>query len=116
MHELSLVRTLLEHIDRLIVDQGASRLCAVYLQVGEFSGVEPDLLKIAFHDSMAFRGQADVALQVELVPLLARCLACDHRFHVFDFVFQCPQCACQEVEIVAGQELLLDRIEVEHEG
>lgn len=53
MHERSLVMALLRQVDQLRRAQGGHRVVMVRVSVGEFSGVEPELLRIAFQDVVA---------------------------------------------------------------
>jgi Zn finger protein HypA/HybF involved in hydrogenase expression len=53
MHERSLVMALLRQVDELRRAQGGQRVVLVRVSVGEFSGVEPELLRMAFQDVLA---------------------------------------------------------------
>ena len=48
MHEASLVQSLLEQVQTLMRDHQAQRVQTIQLSVGEFSGVEPELLRSAY--------------------------------------------------------------------
>ncbi len=113
MHERSLVRSLLSLIEDRMGGQPLSCLRAVHLSIGEFAGVEVPLLKIAFEDAMKERAQCEVDLFLSIVALRARCVACRAEFDVEAFEFRCPVCHQRQVEVIAGQEFILDRLEVE---
>lgn len=113
MHERSLVRSLLSLIEDKMDGQPLSCLRAVHLSIGEFAGVELSLLRIAFDDAMKEREQCEVELFVSVVALRARCVTCRAEFDVDAFEFRCPECQQRQVEVIAGQEFILDRLEVE---
>jgi len=48
MHERSLVRSLIEQVVEEMQSRGIERIVSVQLQIGEFSGVEPALIELAF--------------------------------------------------------------------
>jgi hydrogenase nickel incorporation protein HypA/HybF len=48
MHEYSIVQALLERVEREAEARGASRVVRVHVRLGEYSGVEPQLLATAY--------------------------------------------------------------------
>lgn len=107
MHERSLVARLVDQIDDELRDRRLSSLKEVRLEIGEFAGIEPSLLELAFQELSLNRWEQDVTLRLDIVPLTARCLACRHEFHVEQFRFICPECDHALVEVIAGEELRL---------
>ncbi len=114
MHEFSVVRTLLTQIDD-IARRNSGRVSEVRVCVGEFSGVDADLLQLAFAqlapESCAERAQ----LKIERTELQARCEACRADFAVKGYRFVCPNCAGNRVHIVCGEELTLESVLLETE-
>lgn len=110
MHEESLVRRLLRDLDALAVRHAATRATLVRLQVGEFSGVDPELIRLAFERLSANTVADRAVLEVRRIPLAARCSTCAKTFPVAGFRFRCPDCPGTEVEIVGGEELLLESV------
>lgn len=113
MHETSLVRSLLKQVERVVVEHNAGRVLSVRLSIGEFSGVEPDLIRCAFDDLVQNTSMNGAALIVTRVPLEAQCNSCEHSFHVERFRFECPMCRQKEITIVRGEELLLESVTLE---
>jgi hydrogenase nickel incorporation protein HypA/HybF len=110
MHEFSLVATLLDQIERIARQEHATAVTGVALQVGEFSGVDAELLRLAFEQSTAGTCAQEAALQIERVPLEGRCPACGEEFPILDFKFLCPRCGNRDVAAVRGEELILERL------
>lgn len=114
MHEASLVRSLLAQVERLALDNGARRVTEVKVTVGEFAGVEPDLLELAFERQSAGTSLDGARLQLTRVPLEAECAACGSTFRVEQFDFTCPTCRRPGSAVVTrGEELWLESIMLE---
>lgn len=113
MHERSLVRALLRQALGIMAQQGASRALAIRLSVGEFSGVEPELLRTAYDEMVQDTALCGAELTVEQIPLTAACEQCGCEFPVKRFRFECPACRSRQVSIRRGDELLLDTITLE---
>lgn len=56
MHEYSIVQSLMDSCEMHCANNSATKVIKVYIQIGEFSGVEPRLLQTAFD---AFKEQSD---------------------------------------------------------
>ena len=114
MHERSLVRALLANVEDLMQQQSGDRVVAVNISVGDFSGVEPDLLKIAFDDLVRSTRAMGALLHIQRVSLEARCHDCCCAFHVQRFRFECPRCGSRDIKIVRGEGLMLESVTMEH--
>ena len=116
MHEYSLVDGLLAQIDALRVEHQADRVTAVRLIVGEFSGIEAQLLHTAFDELSQGTPMEGATLEIQSSELLARCKDCRAEFHVGGFQFVCPHCQSGSVDIEKGEELILDTLTFVDEG
>jgi hydrogenase nickel incorporation protein HypA/HybF len=107
MHELSIADCILaiarEHA-------GERRLAAVRVQVGHLRQVVPSALSFAF-ELLA----PDVELEIVEVPAAGRCRACGADTPLPVFPLTCAHCGALDVEIVRGEELLVESLEVEVE-
>ena len=110
MHETALAAQLLRRVEGAARAEGAARVTAVRLLVGEFAGVEPELLESGFRLMAAGTLAQGARLEVERVPLEAECAACGLRFRVRDFRFACPECGSGRTRVVAGEDLVLDAL------
>ncbi len=116
MHEVSVARSLIREVEAIAARAGAERVTSIRVRVGEFSGVDPDLLQsaVALVTTHGIARNLDVI--VERIALTARCSACDSEFAVQRFKFICPKCCSTETRIVAGEELVLDTVTLEGPG
>lgn len=112
MHEYSVVANLLETCEELAREKQAQRVCKVFVSIGERSGVNADLLKSAFENYKEGSICGEAELVVKRQPILLECRDCG-VLEAKDLCYtQCPQCA-KEVKILAGMDMLLERLELE---
>lgn len=115
MHELSLIRTLLQQVDAIQASHADCVLRRIDVSVGEFSGIDPELLRLAFSSTSEGNSLAGVEFRVARVPLCARCRNCDREFPVHRFRFVCPNCECTGTDVVRGEELRLESVTFEEQ-
>jgi len=106
MHEQSLVKNLLKHVDDIRRQHDAEHVTKVCVEVGPLSGVEPLLLAAAFEQLAPGGTAASATLVIDEVALLAQCESCDLEFEVGDFVFRCPTCR-GNVKVIRGDDFQL---------
>lgn len=115
MHEVSVVQSLLEHIQRYGAEYRLDRVTKVVVRVGDLVGICKDSLRFAF-DALSPGTIAEGAeFVIESVPGQLRCQACGLETETERQV----QCGCARcggaVLIIAGRELDLQTIEGEQE-
>jgi len=113
MHERSLVRALLRQVENMAAAYPAVRVLSIQVRIGEFSGVEPDLLASAYDDLIGDTPLRGAALKLERVPLQAVCRQCGRPFHIERFHFQCERCGSPDLTLSGGEEMLLDSVTME---
>lgn len=113
MHERSIIRQLLQQVVEVMLEHESSRVTTVRISVGEFSGVEAELLRTAFRDMSPYTPAQGAELRLETVPLEAACDACGSEFAVKHFHFLCPACESQQVRILRGEDLMLESVTLE---
>ena len=107
MHERSITRQLLLQLEELMAPYRSDHVVSIRISVGEFSGIEPSLLSIAF-DEMSLNTSVEGAeLIVDAVPLEGRCNICTNEFLIHQFTFECPRCGSSSVTFTRGEELML---------
>ena len=112
MHELAIAEGLVE----IVCDHAAGRrVTRVDVKLGHLRQVVPSALELGFQlvaDGTVVEG---AALEIEEIPVEAVCQACAAHARQVDFPFACPGCGSFELEIVKGEELLVDCLEVTDE-
>ena len=113
MHEYSLVRGLLTQVDEMRCQHQADSVVSIKLTVGEFSGIEADLLHSAFEELSQGTALEGAILELTRTILEARCEMCQSEFPIVKFRFICPECNSLSVTICQGEELLLESVTME---
>jgi hydrogenase nickel incorporation protein HypA/HybF len=93
--------------------EGAVSIAVVRLRVGELAGVELEALRFAFPLVMQDTIAALAQLQIESVPAICYCAACDKSFHAQQGHAVCPSCGTLSKRLLSGQELQLVAVEVD---
>ncbi len=112
MHELSIatavLNTALKHCDD-------RRVTLVNVRVGRLRQVVAGSLE--FYFEIVARNTVCEGAELELVEIEARlqCRDCERAWSPEIPAFRCPSCASAQVDVVAGEELEIDYIEVEQE-
>ena len=111
MHEYSLVEAIMERVVAEARARNALSVHRVSVRVGALAGVEPELLVTAFEIWREGTGCSDAVLDVVRVPAEWVCVSCRLAIPEGE-VLACASCGGR-VRLAAGDELLLDRIEME---
>lgn len=108
MHELGLCSSIIDAIERRA---GEREVSTVRVRVGRLHHVHPE----AFDQSFAVAAVGTVAegarAQLVLLPVRARCAGCGVTWECEEIPTACGGCGGVEVELVGGDELLLESIQ-----
>jgi hydrogenase nickel incorporation protein HypA/HybF len=110
MHELALA----DSVVRIACAHARGRrVLKVDLKVGHLRQVVPSALEFAF-GLVAEGTEAEGAeLGMELVPAAGRCRACGADTPLPELPLRCAACGGLDVEVLHGEELLVDSLEIE---
>ncbi len=113
MHELSVTQNLLALALRHAEKSGAARITRLNLVVGELASVIDD--SVAFYwDLVSKDTPAEGAeLTFRRIPGRMRCRDCGNEYQIKKGELACPQCESVKVAVSAGDEFLLESIEVQ---
>jgi hydrogenase nickel incorporation protein HypA/HybF len=110
MHELSIADAIVTIASRHAAGRKVAR---VEVKVGHLRQVVPDSLTFAFELITAGTELEGAELALEEVPARVRCKACGAETTLTEFPAHCGACGGFDVEVTAGEELLVVSIEVE---
>jgi hydrogenase nickel incorporation protein HypA/HybF len=113
MHELSVCQALIGQVEKVARENDAHRVVAIVIAVGPLSGVEAGLLEHAYPIAAAGTLAEQATLTVETVPVRVRCRSCGAETAAQANRLVCGDCADWQVEVIAGDEMLLMRVEIE---
>lgn len=113
MHEFSIAQMLSEIAIEEAKKNDFFKVSSLTVQIGEMAAVVPEALTFAF--SVISRGTIldGAELNIEIVPIVAKCDKCGELFEVENFSFKCPECGAVSNNYISGQELLLISIKGE---
>ena len=110
MHELSIA----ESIVRIAAAYaGDRRICKVELKIGHLRQVVPSALELAFELVAQGTPAEGAELEIEEVPAAGVCRRCGTESRVDGFPLRCSRCGELELELIRGEELLVDALELE---
>jgi hydrogenase nickel incorporation protein HypA/HybF len=110
MHELALSRSILEIARR---HAGGRPVVSVRVEVGHLRQVVPETLERCFAVVAAEGGLAGATLEIVEIPAEVRCRACGGRTVLERFELRCAACGGSDLEVLAGEELLVESLELE---
>jgi hydrogenase nickel incorporation protein HypA/HybF len=111
MHELAVCQALIEQVEHVARQQKAERVSRIELAIGALSGVEPQLLEQAYPLAAAGTVAQDAELGIEATPVRVHCDQCNKDSDVAANRLVCRHCGNWRTTLVAGDELLLTRVE-----
>ena len=116
MHELSVCQALIGQVEKVARENDARRVVAITIAVGPLSGVEAGLLEHAYPVAAAGTLAEHATLTIESVPVRVKCRSCGVETGAQVNRLVCGDCNDWQVDVIAGEEMLLTRVEIETEA
>jgi hydrogenase nickel incorporation protein HypA/HybF len=118
MHEMGVAMQIIEiaaaSIPKNVTPRG--RVERVNLKVGKLSAIVADSLRFCFEIAAVDTPLAGAELNIDEIPVVARCDQCRFEWTIDNPVFTCPKCASGDIEVLSGRELDIESIEIAAEG
>ena len=112
MHELSIMQGVLDMVRDSAVQNGINRINKLKLVIGSLTMIMPDSLRFAFEVLSQEEMFREAELQIEAVPAVIKCQACNGETAQEDvYCFVCSACGSNQVEVIKGREMYLDYYE-----
>ena len=113
MHELAVAQALVEQVDALIDQHGATQASLIRVRIGPLAGVVPELLATAFPLAAAGRRMERAELDCITAPIRVRCRTCGAETEAAMNRLICGACGDWHTQVISGDELLLESVELE---
>jgi len=113
MHEVSVVEEIVEALRGEMKNYPGSRLQSVSLKIGKLRQFVPEMMEFSY--GVAINEDpvlGESKLVIEEIPIRIRCRDCAIEKEVEDYDFHCPICSSANVEMITGNELLLEALEI----
>lgn len=116
MHELPIVKSVLEAALRYAKQQNAQHIHKVVLTVGKMHDLVPEWVDKFYR----FAAKGTIAeggyIEIESLPVICRCKNCKENYilhlHGPEESMGCPVCGSHEADKLSGDEFLIKEIEV----
>lgn len=112
MHELSICQEMLSQVMAIASDKGSSAVDKITVIIGPLSGVEVPLLERAFSVARAGTLAENAVLESVTGPIIVCCRSCGDETHVAMNSLICGTCGDWHVDVVEGEELILQSVEL----
>jgi hydrogenase nickel incorporation protein HypA/HybF len=112
MHELAIAQSVVAIAER---HAAGRRVHRVDVKVGHLRQVVPSALAFAFDLLVEDTPLEGADLVIHEVPVLGRCGDCGAESAQPGFPLRCEACGSLDLEVTAGEELLVDSLELEDE-
>ncbi|MHB1216087.1 MAG: hydrogenase maturation nickel metallochaperone HypA/HybF [Thiobacillus sp.] len=113
MHELAVAQALVEQVDAVIAQHGATRASLIRVRIGPLAGVVPELLASAFPLAAAGSRMEHADLEFTHAPIRVRCQTCGAETEATMNRLLCGDCGDWHTQLMSGDELLLESVELE---
>ena len=113
MHELGVVFQVIRTVEEVAQENSLKKIRSVTLEVGEVSTVVESYLKNCWEWAMKKQDDllCDAELQVEQIPAVTYCEACDQTYGTVEHGKICPYCGSSRTWLLRGNEFNVTEIE-----
>ena len=114
MHELQIAQNIITIVnDELSKSRNKNAVDTVYFIAGRMRAIIPETLQFSFDVQKKNHRQLESSkLSVKEIDIVIKCKDCDHQQTILEPVFHCEKCLSANIEIVNGNELYVDSIEL----
>lgn len=113
MHELPVTEGILKIALEEANKHNAKKVTAIKIKMGVLSDLLPDCINSYFEILSKGSIAEDAVINVEKLPLMAKCNKCGATSEIEIRSFRCPKCSSQDMSIIQGNEFYIDSLEVE---
>lgn len=124
MHELAVAQALVEQVEAVIDQHAAShdqdasssdawQASLIRVRIGPLAGVVPELLASAFPLAAAGSRMEHAELEFAHAPIQVRCQTCGAETEAAMNRLICGACGDWHTQVISGDELLLESVELE---
>jgi hydrogenase nickel incorporation protein HypA/HybF len=110
LHELSIAESVVQIAGR---HANGRRVTKVRLEVGHLRQVVPSALAFSFELVAEGTPVEGAELEMEEVPATGKCRECGVESQLENFPLQCRACGGFDLEVLRGEELLVESLELE---
>lgn len=115
MHELGIMRNVLEVALEYVEMNDVKRIRTINLSVGALADIVPEYAQMFFEYVAKGTVAENAKIVIEKIPAKIRCRSCDSEIEmdVNNLLFSCNKCGSESIELVSGREFRVTSLEVE---
>ena len=110
MHELAIAESVVHIASR---HASGRQVTKVYLKVGHLRQVVPSALAFSFELVAQGTPVEGAELALEEIPVTGKCRGCGAESRLTEFPLQCVACGAFDLEVLQGEELYVESLELE---
>ncbi|MEE4312515.1 MAG: hydrogenase maturation nickel metallochaperone HypA [candidate division KSB1 bacterium] len=111
MHELSIAESIISIVLGEMSSHDMTKVDVIKLRIGEMRQVVADSLLFGFECLTKNTPLENARIEIENIPVTARCVKCKSEFQLKNWLSDCPVCKQSDVEIISGKELEIAEFE-----
>jgi len=109
---MSLAEGVLQLVEDAARAQDFSRVTAVWLEIGELSGVEVEAMKFCFDAVVRDSIAQGARLEIIATPGSGWCMQCSKTVPMREVFGECPDCGSHQMQVTGGTEMRVKELEV----
>ncbi len=115
MHELGVTFYIVKDVKNAALENGATKVHSVTLQVGEVSGIVNEYLEDCWNWAVKKEGPLleDAKLIFETLPAVTFCEDCEKTYPTLQHGKICPHCGSEHTYLQSGSDCSIKQIEAE---
>jgi hydrogenase nickel incorporation protein HypA/HybF len=113
VHEIGLAEAILEAVEKRAEGRPVAR---AKVRAGALLRVVEPAMDQAFHLVTEGTIAEGAAIDLVVTPARISCRSCGHKDDALDPLALCPACGGGDVDLTGGDQLVLESIEIAHEG
>lgn len=115
MHELGIMKNVLEVALEFGEQQNVQKILAVNLEVGALSDIVPEFAQMFFELISKGTIAENAKIVIEKIPARIKCRSCGAviEMDIRNLLYACDQCESQSIELISGREFRVVSLEVQ---
>ncbi len=113
MHELSIASSIVNTVIQEVKTRNIKSVSKIGLKIGALTDIVPDSLQFGFAAITKNTELAQTKLLIEIIRVKGYCKKCQTNFEVMEFIFICPNCQSNDINMNQGNELEIAYIEAD---
>ena len=111
MHEVALIKNLVNILEKEIANSGVGDVKTVYLEIGTLHYLDPEIMNTCFSHIRKYDKLRNAKIDIKVLPAKIKCSDCGRENVIRERVLGCSGCLSRNVDVISGNEFNLKSIE-----